>query len=79
MMIIKFVGTMQLVFYILACRCPYLVVTYSIGIAVYQGIIALFVITNFGLATFMDPGIYPKGGVFAVNIFLCCLHVIISW
>lgn len=34
---------------------------YTIGIPVYQGIIALFVIANFGLATFMDPGTYPRG------------------
>jgi len=35
--------------------------TYSIGIPVYQSIVAIFVITNFGLATFMDPGLYPRG------------------
>lgn len=47
--------------YVLYCRCPYLTTTYSIGIPVYQSVIALFVVANFGLATFMDPGLYPRG------------------
>ncbi|CAG2230833.1 ZDHHC5_8 [Mytilus edulis] len=41
-------------------RCPYLLEAVSIGIPIYQGIVTVFVIANFGLATFMDPGIYPK-------------------
>jgi len=41
-------------------RSPYLY-TISIGIPIYVGLLTLFVIANFGLATFMDPGIYPKG------------------
>jgi len=49
------------VFISVDCRCPYLTVTYSIGIPVYQSVIAIFVIMNFGLATFMDPGLYPRG------------------
>jgi len=28
---------------------------------VYQSVIAIFVVANFGLATFMDPGLYPRG------------------
>ncbi|XP_052073861.1 palmitoyltransferase ZDHHC8B-like isoform X1 [Mytilus californianus] len=40
--------------------CPYLLEAVSIGIPIYQGIVTVFVIANFGLATFMDPGIYPK-------------------
>ena len=31
------------------------------GIPIYEGIIALFVVLNFSLATFMDPGAIPKG------------------
>jgi len=27
----------------------------------YQGVITLFVIANFTLATFMDPGVIPRG------------------
>ena len=34
---------------------------YSYAFPIYQGILALFVILNLSLATFMDPGIYPKG------------------
>jgi len=30
-------------------------------IAVYQGVLTVYVIINFGMATFMDPGVYPKG------------------
>ncbi|CAH1801063.1 unnamed protein product [Owenia fusiformis] len=33
---------------------------YHLVIIVYQGILTLFVIMNFGLATFMDPGVYPR-------------------
>lgn len=33
---------------------------YSIAIPIYQGILSLFVIANFALATFMDPGVYPR-------------------
>ncbi|KAL4223510.1 DHHC palmitoyltransferase [Mactra antiquata] len=38
---------------------PYLL-TISIALPIYVGLLTLFVIANFGLATFMDPGIYPK-------------------
>ena len=42
-------------------RCRYLLETYSYAFPIYQGVLALFVILNLSLATFMDPGIYPKG------------------
>lgn len=38
---------------------PYLL-TYSIGLPIYSGLLTIFVVANFGLATFMDPGVYPK-------------------
>ena len=41
-------------------RMPYLY-QYSIAIPIYQGLLALFAVINFGLATFMDPGTYPRG------------------
>ena len=44
----------------LICSTPYFY-TISIGIVIYIGMLAIFVIANFGLATFMDPGIYPRG------------------
>lgn len=39
---------------------PYLIWTYTIVVPIVQGIIFLFVLTNFSLATFMDPGVIPK-------------------
>ncbi|CAI9734555.1 probable palmitoyltransferase ZDHHC8 isoform X2 [Octopus vulgaris] len=33
---------------------------YHMAIPIYQGILSLFVVANFALATFMDPGVYPK-------------------
>ncbi|KAL8581233.1 hypothetical protein ACOMHN_038333 [Nucella lapillus] len=40
--------------------CRYLSEAYSYAFPVYQGVLALFVILNLSLTTFMDPGIYPK-------------------
>ncbi|GIX91103.1 palmitoyltransferase ZDHHC5 [Caerostris extrusa] len=40
--------------------CPYLTVSYHIAIPICQAIITFFVVVNFSLATFMDPGIIPK-------------------
>lgn len=40
--------------------CPYLYEAYSVWIIVYQAVLTLFVVANFGLATFMDPGTYPN-------------------
>lgn len=34
---------------------------YSVWIPIGEGIMAIVVIANFTLATFMDPGIIPKG------------------
>ena len=36
---------------------------YSVLIAIYQGVLTVYVVINFGLATFMDPGVYPKGNL----------------
>ena len=49
--------------YVVFFRCPFLIEKYSIGIVIYQSIITVFVVANFGLATFMDPGIYPRGNL----------------
>lgn len=40
--------------------CPYLITQYHYGIAIYQGLLTIFVVANFGFATFMDPGVYPR-------------------
>ncbi len=50
--------------YALISSIPYLYTSYGIGIPIYQGILTIFVVINFGLATFMDPGTYPRGNEF---------------
>ncbi|KAF7710201.1 palmitoyltransferase ZDHHC5-A [Silurus meridionalis] len=40
--------------------CPWLSETFSVAIPIYNGIIFLFVLANFCMATFMDPGIFPR-------------------
>lgn len=32
----------------------------------YQGVITFFVLANFTMATFMDPGIIPKGRLYDI-------------
>lgn len=39
----------------------YLVSHYGAGMLVYEGLLTLYVVVNFGLSTFMDPGIYVHG------------------
>lgn len=54
-------------------RCPALIdfsLLYTLAIPIYEGILTLFVLLNFGLATFMDPGYYPRGNFFQSCIFL---------
>uniref|UniRef100_T1J2M1 Palmitoyltransferase n=1 Tax=Strigamia maritima TaxID=126957 RepID=T1J2M1_STRMM len=52
-----FLGATSLFF---AFPCRQLMFQYHIAIPIYQGIITIFVLANFTLATFMDPGIIPK-------------------
>ncbi|XP_074177983.1 palmitoyltransferase ZDHHC8 isoform X2 [Rhinolophus sinicus] len=40
--------------------CPWLTRAVSPAVPVYNGIIFLFVLANFSMATFMDPGIFPR-------------------
>ena len=56
------------------CSCPYLTTVYSVLIAIYQGILTMYVVVNFGLATFMDPGVYPKG-----NVSFFCVSILIKF
>ena len=42
---------------------------YGIGVVIYESLLTVFVISNFGLATFMDPGLYPQGRL--VLLVLC--------
>ncbi|XP_069788671.1 palmitoyltransferase ZDHHC8B isoform X4 [Narcine bancroftii] len=40
--------------------CPWLTKEISPAIPVYNGLVFLFVLANFSMATFMDPGIFPR-------------------
>nr|XP_015843440.1 palmitoyltransferase ZDHHC8 isoform X3 [Peromyscus maniculatus bairdii] len=40
--------------------CPWLTRAVSPAIPVYNGILFLFVLANFSMATFMDPGVFPR-------------------
>jgi len=44
-----------------ALRCPGLSLYVSPVIPVYNAVVFLFVLANFSMATFMDPGIFPRG------------------
>lgn len=33
----------------------------SPAVPLYNGLVFLFVLANFSMATFMDPGVYPRG------------------
>ncbi|XP_063867201.1 palmitoyltransferase ZDHHC8-like isoform X2 [Scylla paramamosain] len=45
-------------FFVYPCYSLYL--RWGIYVPVYQGVVTLFVVLNFSLATFMDPGVIPK-------------------
>lgn len=53
-------------------RCPWLTRAVSPAIPVYNGILFLFVLANFSMATFMDPGVFPRGRALcgAAHLFL---------
>ncbi|MFT7806511.1 palmitoyltransferase ZDHHC5 isoform X1 [Arapaima gigas] len=40
--------------------CPWLSEQFSMAIPVYNGVVFLFVLANFCMATFMDPGVFPR-------------------
>lgn len=42
-------------------RCQYYVSRWGPWVPVLQGVITFFVLANFTLATFMDPGVIPRG------------------
>lgn len=44
-----------------ARRCPGLSLYVSPVIPAYNAVVFLFVLANFSMATFMDPGIFPRG------------------
>ncbi|KAK1885799.1 Palmitoyltransferase ZDHHC5 [Dissostichus eleginoides] len=40
--------------------CPWLSERFSVAVPIYNGVVFLFVLANFCMATFMDPGIFPR-------------------
>uniref|UniRef100_A0A3P9AGU2 Palmitoyltransferase n=1 Tax=Esox lucius TaxID=8010 RepID=A0A3P9AGU2_ESOLU len=40
--------------------CPWLSEQFSVAVPIYNGVIFMFVVANFCMATFMDPGIFPR-------------------
>ncbi|XP_078741481.1 palmitoyltransferase ZDHHC8B-like, partial [Lampetra fluviatilis] len=40
--------------------CPWLTERVSPAVPVYNGVVFLFVVANFVMATFMDPGVFPR-------------------
>uniref|UniRef100_A0A8C8DKF7 Palmitoyltransferase n=1 Tax=Oryzias sinensis TaxID=183150 RepID=A0A8C8DKF7_9TELE len=40
--------------------CPWLAKVISPAVPFYNGLVFLFVLANFSMATFMDPGVYPR-------------------
>lgn len=58
---------------VVPCRCPWLTRAVSPAIPVYNGVLFLFVLANFSMATFMDPGVFPRGRALyrAAPLLLC--------
>jgi len=52
-------------------RTGWYIEKHSIWIPIGEGLLTFIVIANFTLATFMDPGVIPKGWF--------CFRSIISW
>ncbi|XP_033951012.1 palmitoyltransferase ZDHHC5-A [Pseudochaenichthys georgianus] len=40
--------------------CPWLSERFSVAVPIYNAVVFLFVLANFCMATFMDPGIFPR-------------------
>lgn len=52
-------------------RCYYFIRPHP-WVPIIQGIVTFFVLANFTLATFMDPGVIPKGITSKVLSYRCC-------
>uniref|UniRef100_A0A8C1JAL1 Palmitoyltransferase n=1 Tax=Cyprinus carpio TaxID=7962 RepID=A0A8C1JAL1_CYPCA len=57
---IKYVMIILLLFLSYPLRCPWLTKAISPVVPLYNGIVFLFVLANFSMATFMDPGVFPR-------------------
>lgn len=58
----------SLTIFFFVCRCQYYIFRHP-WVPAYQGVITFFVLANFTLATFMDPGVIPKGLTLVKNWF----------
>lgn len=56
-------------------RCPWLSEQFSVAVPIYNGIMFLFVLANFCMATFMDPGIFPRGSETICDMMCLCVRV----
>lgn len=56
------------------CSCQYYLKSHP-WVPAYQGVITFFVLANFSLATFMDPGVIPKGTFLCNDIYLTFLFL----
>ena len=52
-------------------RCPWLTKVISPAVPLYNGLVFLFVLANFSMATFMDPGVYPRGLFVCMSVTKC--------
>lgn len=59
--ILKVQGKCELLVFFLVPRCPWLSECFSSLIPIYIAVIFLFTLANFCMATFMDPGVFPRG------------------
>ena len=60
----------KFIIFIHSRRCQYYLFRYP-WVPALQGVIAFFVLANFTLATFMDPGVIPKGKSTCAKLCLC--------
>lgn len=61
-------------------RCSnYYVSRWGLWVPALQGVITFFVVINFSLATFMDPGVIPKGMTFQDEFYSIYLHSELSY
>lgn len=60
--------------YSLIYSCQYFIFKYP-WVPACQGVITFFVLANFTLATFMDPGVIPKGMLDCCAVFISLLYL----
>ncbi|KAK7878969.1 hypothetical protein WMY93_030822 [Mugilogobius chulae] len=56
----KMASVILLFVFTIGAACPWLTKIISPAVPLYNGLVFLFVLANFSMATFMDPGAYPR-------------------